>query len=109
MSLDVSLKVPPTKWVTVYEGNITHNLNAMAQGAGIYMELWRPEEMGITKAGQLIEPLTRGLKLLKSDPERFKRFNAPNGWGTYRDLVGFVERYLDACIENPDARVEVSR
>src|SRR5690242_20071192 len=55
---------------TVFDRNITHNLNAMAGEAGIYKHLWRPEELGITHARQLIEPLRAGLELLRSDPER---------------------------------------
>ena len=39
-----------------YSSNITHNLGAMAREAGIYEACWRPEEIGITKAAQLIEP-----------------------------------------------------
>lgn len=64
----------------VFEYNITHNLNTMAGEAGIYKHLWQPDEIGITKAGELIEPLREGLALLKSDPERFKAFNPKNGW-----------------------------
>lgn len=30
-------------------------------------------------------------------------------WGHYEGLVSFVERYLNACIENPEAIVKVSR
>ena len=107
MSLDVWLTaVRPTQ---VYERNITHNLNTMADEAGIYKHLWRPDELGITKASQLIEPLTKGLELLRSDPERFKAFNPPNGWGDYDGLVDFVAEYLKACIDHPDADVGVSR
>lgn len=95
--------------VCVYGRNITHNLNIMASKAGIYRYLWRPEELGIKIAGELIEPLEKGLALLKSDPERFKQFDAPNGWGRYEDLVEFVEEYLDACKKYHDATVEVSR
>lgn len=93
----------------VYDANITHNLNTMAQEAGIYMHLWRPEEIGITKAEELIEPLREGLHLLKMDPERFKKFNPDNGWGSYEGLVKFVENYLNACYENREALIEVSR
>lgn len=93
----------------VYWGNITHNLNKMAGDAGIYEHLWRPDEIGITKAAELIEPLRAGLALLKSDPSRFKKFNPENGWGTYEGLVSFVEKYLAACEENPAATVRVSR
>ena len=93
----------------LYESNITHNLNTMAEAAGIYYALWRPEAVGYKKARQLIDPLTIGLNLLKSDPERFKIFNAKNGWGAYKDLVLFVEKYLSACEQHPDADVVASR
>ena len=107
MSLDVYLT--EIKEVDVYSQNITHNLTEMADEAGIYQHLWRPEEIGITKAKQLIKPLGLGLRLLKSDPERFKKFNSPNGWGVYEHFVEFVENYLTACKEFPKAKVNVSR
>ncbi len=94
---------------TVYDANITHNLNKMASEAGIYEALWRPEEINITKARQLIEPLTKGLALLKGDRKHYETFNSPNGWGMYEHFVPFVERYLEACKEYPDANVSVSR
>lgn len=93
----------------LYNANITHNLGRMAEEAGIYEELWRPEEIGITKAHQLIQPLTDGLTLLKGDPARFQAFDAPNGWGLYVHFVPWVERYLEACKEFPEADVHVSR
>lgn len=107
MSLDVYLTAMRPK--CVYERNITHNLNGMAEAAGIYYALWRPEEIGIETAAQLIEPLRAGLALLRSDPERFKKFNPDNGWGDYDGLVDFVSEYLAACEANPDAKVEANR
>lgn len=98
-----------TKKEYVYEANITHNLNKMAEEAGIYEALWRPEEIGITKADQLIGPLERGVELMRSDPERFKKHNAPNGWGLYEHFVPFVEEYLVACRKFREAIVSVSR
>jgi len=92
-----------------YSRNITHNLNTMAGEAGIYEALWRPDEIGITKAAQLIEPLKAGLAKLESDPERFEKLNPSNGWGSYEGLVSFVRDYLRACKETPDAEVYVSR
>ena len=50
---------------SLYSANITHNLNTMAREAGLYECLWRPGEIS---AVDLIEPLTKGLALLKSDP-----------------------------------------
>ena len=107
MSLDVYLTAK--RPVEVFAANITHNMVAMAKEAEIYMPLWRPEEIGIKNACELIEPLQSGLALLKSDPDRFKKHNPPNGWGTYEILVEFVEEYLAACKDNPDARVSVWR
>ena len=107
MSLDVYLEVVmPT---AIYDRNITHNLNKMAEEAGIYKHLWRPEELGITEAWQLVEPLRAGLALLMAEPGRFKALNPPNGLGSYEGLVEFVNDYLHACEENKEATVRVSR
>lgn len=94
---------------THYSANITHNLGGMAEAAGIYTALWRPDEIGISKASQLIKPLKAGLALLRADPQRFEVHNAPNGWGMYKHFVPFVAEYLAACEEYPDAEVSVSR
>jgi hypothetical protein len=107
MGLDVMLWA--TRPVEVYASNITHNLSAMAEAAGIYKHLWYPEEIGITTAAQLIKPLEAGLKLLKSKPEHFKAYNSLNGWGVYEHFVPFVGQYLIACRDNPDAEVSVHR
>lgn len=106
MSLDVYLtRVQPT---VVFEANTTHNLVDMANEAGIYNAIWRPEEISITKAEQLIEPLTHGITLMKTDPERFKKHNAPNNWGRYENFLPWLEKYLAACKKYPDADVSVA-
>jgi hypothetical protein len=125
MSLDVWLSGPPEQRECecphcgnvhtreyreeFFGSNITHNLGRMAVEAEIYQHLWRPEEIGISKARQLIEPLENGLSRMKSDPDKFKKFDAPNGWGLYIHFVPWVERYLEACKQYPDADVSVSR
>jgi hypothetical protein len=103
MSLDVTLSK------SVYSANITHNLSKMASEAGIYQALWRPEEEGYYQASDLIEPLTKGLALLTANPEKFKAFNSPNGWGIYENFVPFVAKYLEACVAHPNANIEVNR
>jgi len=107
MSLDISFtEIMETD---VFDTNITHNLGKLAHEVEIYYPLWRPEEVGITKAGELIEPLTHGLKLLKDKPDEFRPFGAKNGWGTYEQFVPWVERLLAACKEYPNAIIHVSR
>ena len=93
----------------IYSANITHNLRAMAMKAGLYQSLWRPEELGITKASELVPALRHGLEWLESEPARFTPFNASNGWGLYEHFVPFVRSYLKACEDSPQATVVVSR
>lgn len=125
MSLDVYLYGPESRhecdcpncgnghWAAskpqLYSANITHNLGKMADEAGIYYALWRPEEIGATKASDIAPLLRDGLYKLKTRPSHFEAFNAPNGWGLYEHFVPFVEAYLAACDEHPDATIEVSR
>jgi hypothetical protein len=120
MSLDVYLT--RKKWIsydgsktlieedeTVYDANITHNLGKMAGESGIYEALWRPEEIGKTKASEIVELLEKGLADLKARSGHFEKFNSLNGWGMYEHFVLFVQKYLEACKEYPDAIIEVSR
>lgn len=107
MSLDVYLR--KKQMVSVFDANITHNLNQMAAQAGIYDCLWRPDENGYTHASQLIKPLEKGLNELKGRPHHYKKYNPPNGWGTYDDFIPWLESYLQACKDHPDAEIEVSR
>jgi hypothetical protein len=93
----------------VFEINITHNLGEMADEAGIYKCLWRPEEIGIRQAGQLIQPLSDGLSFLKQYKEKFEKYNPDNGWGSYDILVKAVYEYLKACKQYPFARIDVCR
>ena len=93
----------------LYSSNTTHNLGAMASEVGIYKAIWRPEEIGILKAHQLIQILKDGITRLRDEREHCEQFNASNGWGTYKQFVPWVQDYLNACIEYPDADVRVSR
>ncbi len=103
MSLDIHLTANAP--AIVFSANITHNLTAMAAAAGVYQHIWHPEELGITKAKQLIKPLKTALKLLKSDPDGFKRYDNEKAWGQYNDLVSFVQDYLTACKAKPRASI----
>lgn len=109
MSLDVYLEPAGSRYDAVYQDNITHNLRWMADEAGIYEPLWRPEEIGITEASQLIGPLSSGLARLEAEPDRYRAFAPPNGFGDYNLLVDFVRAYLGACEQYPETLVKVRR
>lgn len=110
MSLDVYLRTKPCEHCgrsdEGYHANITHNLNKMADAAGIYGIVWHPEENGVTKAADLIDPLEAAIQDMKANPSKYREYDSPNGWGTYKHFVPWLEEYLEACRENPDAKVE---
>ena len=114
MSLDVDLMV--TQPCSVYSGNITHNLGKMASevklsnGMTLYQVLWRPDEqVGLKYAKDISDLLDEGWNILMADPEHFKKFDPDNGWGSYEGLEKFVYNYRNACWDNPDAELSISR
>ena len=114
MSLDVDLMV--TQPCSVYSSNITHNLGKMASevklsnGMTLYQVLWRPDEqVGLKYAKDISELLDEGWNILMADPEHFKKFDPDNGWGSYEGLEKFVYNYRNACWDNPDAELSISR
>ncbi len=115
MSLDVYLSIevdtggPEPRTFHLYDANITHNLNTMADKAGIYEAMWRPDEIEAKVAGDIITLLQDGLDKLRDDPEYYQRFNPENGWGSYEGLLEFVDSYLAACMANPAANLRISR
>ena len=98
MSLDISLVEE------VHSQNITHNLGPMAEKAGIYGALWRPEET-VSSAKELAEKLKPAIADMKARPEFYKQFDSPNGWGLYEHFVPWLDELYLACLENPDAKV----
>ena len=113
MSLDVDLMI--TKPTSVYGGNITHNLGKMAgevklsNDLTLYDILWRPDEHDLKFAREISELLNEGWNILLSEPEHYKQWDPENGWGSYEGLVDFVYKYRNACWDNPDAELRVSR
>ena len=105
MSLDVSLMVDGRE---VYSANITHNLGQMARAAGIYMQLWRPSEIGCEYAKDIEDAIALGLADMVARPSHYEQFDAENGWGTYRDFVPWIAKYLEALRKHPNAIIEVS-
>jgi hypothetical protein len=127
VSYDGGKTLEPKKEI-VYSANITHNLNKMADKAGLYEALWRPyqlkpnypgfedyndeyayEESNPVYANEIIEIIEKGLADMKARPKYYEKFNSPNGWGLYEHFVPFIEKYLTALKENPEAQVVCNR
>ena len=128
VSYDGGKTLEPKKEI-VYSANITHNLNKMAAEAGLYEALWRPhrlkpgydiaednydaeyafEEANPVRAHEIIEIIEKGLADMKARPKHYETFNSSNGWGMYENFVPWIEEYLKALKEFPDAQVECDR
>jgi len=107
MSLDVYLN--SAKSGEDYWRNITHNVSAMASDAMLYYPLWRPEEIGVKKARQLIPFLKAGIMLMELNEVEIRLKEPSNGWGSYDGLLEFVRDYLRACQDYPNSTIRVSR
>ena len=94
---------------TLFNTNITHNLGEMAREAGIYKALWRPEEIDAKIAKDIIDIVESGLIDLKAGQNTSGNLTVQTGGGTYKHFVPFVEEYLKALKEYPDAEIEISR
>lgn len=79
---------------------ITHNLNKMAEKAGLYKVLWHPEEYFNKEevfVKDILPLLEDGFNKLVANPDYYKKYNADNGWGTYDELVRFLKKYIEYC------------
>lgn len=107
MSLDVYIEA--NDGGELYSANITHNLNKMAAAAGIYDCLWRAPENGFVKAGQLIDPLRKGILFLSENPDKCRDLEPDNRWGTWENFLPWCANLLSACKEFSDANIRTSR
>ena len=89
--------------------NITHNLGVMARAAGIYDIVWRPEENGIERAGQIVGRLNEAILNMSNNPQKYKEHDEETGWGTYEQFVPWLRKLRDVCEQYPNAKIEASR
>ena len=107
MSLDVSLTALVES--SVFNRNITHNLSKMAHAAGLYEAIWRPEEINVYKASDLVPIIEAGLRNLINNKDELVKLSPKNGWGSYECLLDFVQEYLENCRIYPESKINVWR
>ena len=89
----------------VWTKNITHNLGFMAShipvnDSTLYYYLWRPEEIGFNYVNEdYINGIKEAYEYMNNNKETLSKYNSPNNWGTYEDLLNFVES-LKNCLVN---------
>ena len=92
--------------VSVFSGNITHNLSEMWRRAGVHHALY--DSQGLL-ARDILPDLRRGLHRMEDNPEVYRVFDSPNGWGVYENALPWLREVVAACEENPDATIRVSK
>lgn len=103
MSLDI--------WLTSNSGeelmncNITHNLTSMWKAAGVYDALYK--STGNT-AADVLPALEEGVAKLIGNPVYYQQFDAPNGWGKYKQAVPWLRSVAEKFKEHPDSVIGVS-
>ena len=113
MGLSVYLVDPTATYVGacpyLYSDSVTHNLRGMAKEAGLYASLWSPLESGYTTAIEIIPIIEEGLTNLKAHPNYYRLFEFDSLSCKYEDFVNFVESYLVALREFPEAKIEICK
>ena len=104
MSLTFNLIRQGDGEITVFSAKISHHLADMADSVGIWEVIWNPIH---EQAMDAIEPLTLGVNELKRHPEKYRRYDSPNGWGTYDSFVPWLDEVIEACKEHPMAMIKV--
>jgi hypothetical protein len=85
--------------------NYTHNCNQMIRDAGLTE--W-PYDVDGWKAGELGQRLDDAIKVLESDPKRFRAMDPANGWGSYDSLLPVIREVRDHCRTYPSTKVRMS-
>ena len=102
MSYDVSFRVKvdggDDLWVDVgdCDANVTWNVGTIIRlSTGLE---WKNEENN-GLCSEVIPKICDGLKELELHPNKYKPYEAPNGWGTVNGTIRFFKRILDAWEE----------
>ena len=105
-----------------WSANITHNLGGMAKHIPVRLEggietnlyyiCWRPEEITPLiniDTNTILEGLIQGIAYMLTHRKELLEYESPNGWGTYNGFMKFLLNYKQACEDNPNCKIEVSR
>jgi hypothetical protein len=96
---------------SVFNINITHNLNAIANKAGVYDCLWRPEEFNIRKASDIQEKVHSAIVELEENGDAYAyiELTPKNKWGTIDGFIKQLKLIYKACVEYPNAKLSAHR
>lgn len=96
MSYDISFRVKVEGlpcWVDVgdCDANITWNVRKIIE-VSTGLPWLNEEDNGLCT--EVIPAIEKGLKALEANPDAYRKYNSPNGWGTVEGVIRFFERIL---------------
>jgi hypothetical protein len=106
MSYDIYLEADTggPELVEVWSRNHTSNTAPMWRAAGVDLA-----EFHGRKASDLAPVVAEALMRMQAAPATYRKYDAPNGWGTYATTCAFLEAIQDACALHPNTTVRISR
>ena len=78
---------PAEEHVEPFEMNVTYNVSTMLKRAGIH-----PHILSGLTAKDVRPIIENACLLMRDNADYFRRFDSPNGWGTYETTFAFVEK-----------------
>lgn len=105
MSWDITLEERKMVDVEVADiGNYTWNVSKMyVEAIGHSLSYFDGK-----KAFESVDLLAKGFCEMRDHPDKYKAMNPENGWGNYEGALKYLKSLLNACVENPDATINVS-
>lgn len=98
MSYDISFRVK-VEGIDVYvdvgscDANITWNVKELIKQSSGW-EIFNEQSNGLIKDITVL--VDNGLQRLISNPNKYKQYEAPNGWGTVEGVIRFYSDILEA-------------
>ena len=103
MSWDFSFVMPCCGIECADGGNLTYNLHPMMDAAGIAPR----ETLDGKHAPEVVKLLGEAWDKLIKEPEKYKKFNPANGWGSYGVLINWIQETVDTAERYPDSIFKV--
>ena len=103
MSYSVYLKHVKNARYGEFTANITSNLTSMF----IALPSGDISEWNNKRAKELIEPIKKSIQALRSNPQAYRKYESPNGWGTVKGTIYFLEKCLLSFMLDEDAIIQI--
>lgn len=88
-------------------GNMTWNVNSMYYAClkDMDVELESMSDWNNKPSNEILPHIEGIIRIMESDPNRFKAMNPENGWGNYEGALKWMKEIRIAILLSPDAAI----